>query len=570
MTAVASHRSAGWREAPAARQTVRTYHERTKHRWQAYAAGPETLDWESQPAQFRRFDGAPATPLSAPAEDAISKSMGRPFSELFAPWAPVTPSLASIGAFLQLSLGITAWKSLGPDRWAVRANPSSGNLHPVEAYLVLNGLPALPTGLYHYRPEDHALEHRARFELADMPSPVVWIALTTVVWREAWKYGERAFRYCQLDTGHAVAALQHAAAVLGWRLSEQPQVGTGTLASALGLERPEDFPVRRRADTEREEAELLMAVSWDGEAPSAVDPQDLLRTARTAQWNGVASTIDGRPMYCWPVLNDIAMATRTVDRAPLPPPRPDPPRAPMPLRAASARSAADVILGRRSAQRFDSRYSLNRDDFLGLLEVVTPYALAPWKVLARTFRVDLVLLVHRVTGLDSGLYLLTRPLLDSPSLATPLACNFELRAVAGTPPSLDLRLIASFDTRALARVARGLHCHQEIASQACFALGMVAEFDSVIEQDPGSYRALHREAGLLGHVLYLEAETRGLRGTGIGCFFDDTLHELLKLRDAQCQTLYHFAVGKPIDDSRIESTPCGPTVRTANEKEKLT
>jgi hypothetical protein len=32
---------------------------------------------------------------------------------------------------------------------------------------------------------------------------------------------------------------------------------------------------------------------------------------------------------------------------------------------------------------------------------------------------------------------------------------------------------------------------------------------------------------MIGQVLYLEAEAHGLRGTGIGCFFDDAVHDLL-------------------------------------------
>jgi hypothetical protein len=40
----------------------------------------------------------------------------------------------TIGAFLELSLGLSAWKSIPGNSWALRVNPSSGNLHPIEAY----------------------------------------------------------------------------------------------------------------------------------------------------------------------------------------------------------------------------------------------------------------------------------------------------------------------------------------------------------------------------------------------------------------------------------------------------
>ena len=72
---------------------------------------------------------------------------------------------------------------------------------------------------------------------------------------------------------------------------------------------------------------------------------------------------------------------------------------------------------------------------------------------------------------------------------------------------------------------------------------------------PWRYRQLHWEAGLLGHVLYLEAEAAGLRATGIGCFFDDAFHELLGLRDRTFQSLYHFTVGRPLVDERIITLP---------------
>jgi hypothetical protein len=89
-------------------------------------------------------------------------------------------------------------------------------------------------------------------------------------------------------------------------------------------------------------------------------------------------------------------------------------------------------------------------------------------------------------------------------------------------------------------------------------LSMIAEFEPHVRSNPWRYRQLHWEAGLLGQVLYLEAEAAGLRGTGIGCYFDDTLHELLGVRGQQFQALYHFTVGKPLVDSRIASTPGYP------------
>ena len=72
---------------------------------------------------------------------------------------------------------------------------------------------------------------------------------------------------------------------------------------------------------------------------------------------------------------------------------------------------------------------------------------------------------------------------------------------------------------------------------------------------PWAYRELFWECGVIGQALCLEAEATGLRGTGIGCFFDDAVHDLLGLQDTRWQSLYHFTVGGPVEDSRLRTEP---------------
>ena len=84
---------------------------------------------------------------------------------------------------------------------------------------------------------------------------------------------------------------------------------------------------------------------------------------------------------------------------------------------------------------------------------------------------------------------------------------------------------------------------------------MVAQFSDVISAQPDSYPRLFWETGLIGQVLYLEAEALDLRRTGIGCFFDDQMHQLLGLQTDEWQSLYHFTVGKAREDTLIEIKP---------------
>ncbi|MFH1815057.1 MAG: SagB family peptide dehydrogenase [Pseudomonadota bacterium] len=531
---------------------VRAYHQRTRHRFAAYAAGPETLDWDAQPSPFRHFEGAPRSTLPLATDDAnpARPRLDQDFAALDAPLPPLPLSLHTLGALLHLSLGLTAWKSSGPDRWAVRANPSSGNLHPVEAYLVIRGLDVLADGLYHYLPETHELECRARHGACSAGGASVHVVLTSVMWREAWKYGERAFRYCQLDTGHAVGALRYAAAVLGWTLQAEPDIDGASLAALAGTDRLQDFPARRAIDTEIEEAELLLAIGCaGGDGPP-------LPELGHVQWFGTASTVDRHPMYRWAAVGEVAAATRGAVQGAVPVADEHPAGARATggaaALAARGRSVGEVLLGRRSAQRFDARAVLARDAFERLLERLQPSGAMPWDALPGGWRIDLLLFVHRVEDLSPGVYLLSRGRVEQ-GVPARLARQHDLVPVDGV--AMPLYRLAAMEPMALARLARSLHCHQDIAANACLALGMLCEFEAALAASAANYRDLHRQAGLIGQVLYAEAEAMGLRGTGIGCFFDDAVHELIGLEGTAHQTLYHFTLGRAIDDARIESSP---------------
>ena len=143
--------------------TVICYHEATRHRFEGYARGPETLDWDAPPAPFRRYEGAPvqALPLAAARFEAPFSRLQQP---VHGPAVPAGPE--ALGALLQLSFAISAWKSNGVERWALRCNPSSGNLHPTEAYVLAHGIEGLADGVHHYRAEDHVLERRADWPAA--------------------------------------------------------------------------------------------------------------------------------------------------------------------------------------------------------------------------------------------------------------------------------------------------------------------------------------------------------------------------------------------------------------------
>jgi hypothetical protein len=171
--------------------------------------------------------------------------------------------------------------------------------------------------------------------------------------------------------------------------------------------------------------------------------------------------------------------------------------------------------------------------------------------------VHLFYFVHRVHDLASGLYCLVRRPAQLSELRQATRREFAWQVPPGCPENLGFYLLQSDDLR---KTARLLSCGQDIAADGCFSLAMVADFaGSLKRQGAEFYSRLFWECGLIGQVIYLQAEVAGLRGTGIGCYFDDPVHELLGLEGNAFQSLYHFTVGGPVEDARITTLAPYPT-----------
>ncbi len=525
------------------------YHDGTKHHFNRFARSLGYLDWASQPAAFRSFAGAPVFPL-VPGTSALRVHPAPvAYDSLFARAAAQRlPIGAAIGDSLRFSLGLSAWKSFHGSRWALRVNPSSGNLHPTEAYIVAGPAAGLAStaAVYHYAADRHALELRCTFDAGRWEQAARgadWlVVLASVHWREAWKYGERAFRYCQHDLGHAMAAVRLAAALDGRHVRLAPEWPQAAIGALVGLDRDGDY-----VEAEREEPGCLLVVA-DGECVPAPPPAALVEAVCAGDWTGRASQLSVDHVE-WTFIERVAEITRDPGRARPEPPAdlPRPPGTPDPPRALDART---VLRQRRSALAFDGATSLSRRAFVDLLVRTLPTSAAPWDALWWPPRIHLAIFVHRVDGLEPGLYALVRRPDVIASLRAAWRADFRWEAVDSRLP---LYLLSPGDCRGL---SQRVCCDQPIAADGCFSLGMIAEFaDGLRDFGPSFYRHLFWESGVVGQVLYLEAEAAGVRGTGIGCFYDDAMHEVLGIRDHRCQSVYHFAVGGPLEDARLTTEP---------------
>jgi len=534
---------------------VHRYHDGTKHHFNRFARSLGYLDWASQPRPFRSFAGSHSYSLF-PAPDAHADGyapVAVDYDQLFEDAVPRVPiSSGALGDLLRHSLGLSAWKVFGSSRWSLRVNPSSGNLHPTEAYIVCGPLPGLArsAAVYHYAADRHALEERCVFDGREWAAvteggEVLLVALTSIHWRESWKYGERAFRYCQHDLGHAIAAVTLSASMLGWRTRLVPTWSHRSIAALVGTDRDEDF-----VEAEREDPGCLLVLTA-GTVPRGIasGADQLLQIVGGGRWSGRASQLSDDHVQ-WTFIDDAASATED-------PGRPWPGQlasaaveeaSPWPSASAHSpgASARPLILQRRSALAFDGRSAMDADTFFRMLARTMPGRSSPSASLWWTPRIHLALFVHRVTGVEPGLYLLGR---DSDGFERLKRQIRRHDVQESAHDQLPLVCLGRGDCRSL---ARRVSCDQDIAADGCFSLGMIADFDAgLAAYGPSFYRHLFWESGLVGQILYLEAEAAGIRATGIGCFYDDPVHAVLGLETPAFQSLYHFTVGFPVEDTRL-------------------
>jgi SagB-type dehydrogenase family enzyme len=493
------------------------YHHATKHSYHSVRTNAHFLDWHNQPDPFRTYEGAPL--ITLPVE----------------PWFPGAGTFATMAALaegartakgstsehreeVQLdmtwlsrllwhSMAISAWKKVPRTdyRYSLRVNPSSGNLHPTETHLALLGFIGVEEGLYHYRADRHALELRSRGDWTeriarDLVLPCATesrliVGLTSIFWREAWKYRDRAYRYCCHDLGHAMMSLLLAARALGLPGGVVAHFSDLRLAHALGLAESDEAPMAFL---------VFPAQSPSGRLPAPL-PQEPAGIPNQLSAEEVFSDLLLGMHRSTILLNPVGPLRRlsptNVSSARESPRLPDPTRD-TPL--------GPTVRRRRSALDFDARTSpMQRDEVVQLLDFATRDWPADWRgnfggemtpVARGVDFVTLYLYIHRVCDCEPGVYRWDKA---SRSLEQLHRANVE-------------------------RVAAYLSLQQALAGNACFAISMIADLAETARVFGNrGYRYVHFEAGAIGQRLYVGAEALGWNATGIGAFYDDDVHRYL-------------------------------------------
>lgn len=519
------------------------YHQLSKHYFDHYAKSLGYLDWDNQPNPFRFYENKDKNRLQL-----MNKELEAKYIDLYDRSNNSTQKLnkESLSNFLELSLALSAWKKAGDARWSLRINPSSGNLHPTEAHLILPELDEVQSGIYHYNPLLHMLEKRAALtdnlwtELESVfNGNGFYLAFSSIFWRESWKYGERAFRYCNHDIGHALACISFSANLLGWKVHTLNDLSDEQLNKILG------FDHVKWKKYEKEHPDILCYITpKDFELKKRSIPQQTIDKINSLDWQGTPNSLSDDTLEWQEIIkihkNSLKPETKSknfvldtssffgINESPY--------------------KASEIIRKRRSAQAFDGKTSITKTQFINILDkTLARENTAPFDMKLSESHCHLLLFVHRVEDLEQGIYLFIRNSNHLDELKKLTNQAFLWDEIEKGFPLYFLHKIP------FTKESKTLSCHQSIASDSAFSLGMLCKFEAVLEEEPYLYRQLFWETGIIGQILYLEAESIGLQGTGIGCFFDDPVHEILSIKDHSYQSLYHFTFGGAVNDSRLQT-----------------
>ena len=184
------------------------------------------LDWDNKPKPFKFYTNIPSSPLPAdfplPNLNVITMKETNQITALENP--KINTELLS--SLLFFSSGITRQIKFPHGKYYMRAAPATGALYPIEVYVVSENINGLQAGVYHFCPGEFSLtrlregdyrqflSEAAGFEQAVKNSPFT-IILTSLAWRNAWKYQARSYRHWFWDSGVIIANLIATASSFG-------------------------------------------------------------------------------------------------------------------------------------------------------------------------------------------------------------------------------------------------------------------------------------------------------------------------------------------------------------------
>jgi SagB-type dehydrogenase family enzyme len=387
----------------------------------------------------------------------------------------------------------------------------------VEIYVVSSDLPGLAAGVYHFSPADFALrrlrEGDFRGELARAAAgeeavsraPVTLI-LTAIFWRNAWKYGARAYRHFYWNSGTILANL------------------LATTASAYISARVVSGFIDARVDrligidAEREASLCLVPLGVHSPAPDppevpAIAPETVPLSKEEVDYPEIRR-IRAASMF---VSEEEVQAWRAAFSRPPSPPSGGTryPLDPLAEGIDSGRALGDVILRRGSTRRF-ARTAISFPQLSTILDRSTRGVPADFLGGPGTTLLDTYLIANDVEGLPNGTFYFS-------------------------PSDRALELLKEGGFR---REAGYLCLEQQLGADASVVVLFLADLSRLLDRYGNrGYAAAQLEAGIVGGKIYLCAYALGLGTTGT-TFYDDDVTAFFSPHAQDKSAIFAVALGR--------------------------
>lgn len=144
---------------------------------------------------------------------------------------------------LELFRCITSSEVIGAKPYYKLNAPSAGNLHPIELYVQIRGVKGIISGIYHVDVSTNRFVLIQEIEEDGIETAVgifhkfegIICIVSCVPFRSEWKYGERAIRYCYLDAGHQIAAIEATATLNNQEMTIMSDFDVANLNNLMGF-----------------------------------------------------------------------------------------------------------------------------------------------------------------------------------------------------------------------------------------------------------------------------------------------------------------------------------------------
>lgn len=420
-------------------------------------------------------------------------------------------SLQSLSTLLQNTQGVSGKTEVGSRTLELRTAPSAGALYPVNCYVLSQDMEGLKDGLYYYHPQQHSLitaqEGLRPQDFAPWcgnPDQIIkstaTILYTATTERTAFKFGDRAYRYLAMDTGHAAFNAGLSAAALGFRA-----------------------PLVARFD----DAALIQAMNLDeNEVPMLIQPLDCpeIKAGREPRFEAAAPIHGIRERKFIDLIHGGTQLKRLEAIGPFPTFKRETVNAHLKKAnkqlppAKKTGQLFDAIQARRSVREFTDR-ALTLNELSALCEAAIS-----------------------ATRTDTG----NDPLLN---LSAPLKMQVYLRKSSGLaagiytyhPKNNSLELTQAGD---FSKLFQGVCMEQDFVGSAAAIFFFSVSWQDLQHPDGDrGYRYACMKAGLAAEGLYLQGQSLGIGACGVGSFEDDKLNKMLGLKEQAEVCLYVVPMG---------------------------